>query len=173
MGGVDLANQYRAAYETHKSVFRSWFCIFTALLDIVIVNSYRMSRLAAEKRGVPRNRLPEHAIFRETLFRQLFKFSDSPQIQMLSRRWHAKPPPSRTRTRGLHEWETRPKRSGCIQCRIDIGEEKKKITLGQPVIHIPHKTIAGRATATFKGCKQCKVPICTSGDCWKRFHLKS
>ena len=40
MGGIDLANQFWAIYEMHKTVFRSWFCMFMALLDIVIVNSY-------------------------------------------------------------------------------------------------------------------------------------
>jgi hypothetical protein len=27
IGGIDLVHQYRAAYKTYKSVFRSWFCI--------------------------------------------------------------------------------------------------------------------------------------------------
>ena len=40
MGGVDLINQYRATYETHKSIRRSWFCVLLALLDIIVVNSY-------------------------------------------------------------------------------------------------------------------------------------
>ena len=47
MGGVDLINQYRAAYKTHKSIRRSWFYILLALLDIIIVNSYRISYIAA------------------------------------------------------------------------------------------------------------------------------
>ena len=47
MRGVDLINQYRAAYETHKSIRRSWFYILLAFLDITVVNSYRISYIAA------------------------------------------------------------------------------------------------------------------------------
>ena len=28
MGGVDLANQFREAYETHKPTFRNWWPLF-------------------------------------------------------------------------------------------------------------------------------------------------
>jgi Transposase IS4 len=51
IGGVDLVNQYRAAYETYKSIRRSWFCILLALIDIIVVNSYRISYLAALERS--------------------------------------------------------------------------------------------------------------------------
>jgi Transposase IS4 len=85
MGGVDLANQYRAEYKTHKPVFRSWFCLFTALLDIVIVNCYRLSYEAAKSRSVPITKLPEQAKFRERLFRQLFAYALHPTIQLAHR----------------------------------------------------------------------------------------
>jgi hypothetical protein len=173
MGGVDLANQLRAAYETHKSVFRSWFCIFTALLDIIIVNCYRISYLAAVQRGVPTTKLPEHADFRERLFMKLFAYASHPTIQMTRRAWHSKPPPIRIRARGTHEWGKRSKRGGCIQCRIDIGEEKRLLSMGLPVINIPHKDQSGRATATLYGCTQCNVALCKTRDCWERFHSKN
>ena len=40
MRGVDLINQYRAAYETHKPIRRNWFYILLTFLDIIVVNSY-------------------------------------------------------------------------------------------------------------------------------------
>ena len=42
MRDVDLVNQYRITYEMHKSIRRSWFYILLVLLDISIVNSYRI-----------------------------------------------------------------------------------------------------------------------------------
>ena len=43
MRDVDLVNQYRTAYETYKLIRRSWFCILLILLNISVVNSYRIS----------------------------------------------------------------------------------------------------------------------------------
>jgi hypothetical protein len=28
MGGIDLTNQYRVAYETHRTTFRNWWPLF-------------------------------------------------------------------------------------------------------------------------------------------------
>jgi hypothetical protein len=40
MGGVDLANQFREAYETHRPTFRTWWPLFYWLIDVACVNSY-------------------------------------------------------------------------------------------------------------------------------------
>ena len=40
---VNLVNQYRTMYETYKLIRKSWFCILLILLDILIVNNYRIS----------------------------------------------------------------------------------------------------------------------------------
>lgn len=84
-----------------------------------------------------------------------------------------RPPAIRIRATGLHEWENRSKRIGCIQCRIDIAEEKKLQTQGLPVINIPHKDRSGGATVASRGCKQCNVALCVTRDCWDRFHAKA
>ena len=42
MGGVDLANQFREAYETHKPTFRNWWPLFYWLIDVACVNAYRL-----------------------------------------------------------------------------------------------------------------------------------
>jgi hypothetical protein len=169
MGGVDLANQYRASYETHKTVFRSWFCIFTALLDIIIVNAYRISYIAAQQRGVSPNKLPKHVDFRRKLYIQLFSYSSDPTIQR--GRQIERAPPLKSRVTGLHEWTIRAKRTGCLQCRIDIGATKKLRSQGLPVVYKPHTVgIVGRATVTNRGCKQCDVALCVRRGCWERFH---
>jgi len=171
MGGVDLANQYRAAYETHKNVFRSWFCIFTALLDIVIVNCYRLSYVAAMQRNIPPNRLSKQATFRETLFQQLFAFSSHSTIQR-RRYMQRHPPPIRNRAVGLHEWGNRATQQCCMQCRIEIAAAKKLRSQGLSVTNPPHTDSAGRATKSSRGCIQCDVPLCIRRGCWERFHAK-
>jgi hypothetical protein len=45
MGGVDLANQFREAYKTHKPSFRNWWPLFYWLIDVAVVNSYRLYKL--------------------------------------------------------------------------------------------------------------------------------
>jgi len=45
MGGVDLANQFRESYETHRPTFRTWWPLFYWLVDVACVNSYRLYRL--------------------------------------------------------------------------------------------------------------------------------
>ena len=42
MGGVDLVNQFRAAYETHRAICRNWWPLFYWLIDVAYVNAYRL-----------------------------------------------------------------------------------------------------------------------------------
>jgi Transposase IS4 len=45
MGGVDLANQFREAYETHKPTLRNWWPLFYWLIDVACINAYRLHHL--------------------------------------------------------------------------------------------------------------------------------
>jgi hypothetical protein len=49
MGGVDLANQYRESYETHKPTLRTWWPLFYWLIDVACINAYRLHQLHANK----------------------------------------------------------------------------------------------------------------------------
>jgi hypothetical protein len=40
MGRVDIANQLRAAYETHRKAQGSWWPLFYWCLDTALVNAY-------------------------------------------------------------------------------------------------------------------------------------
>jgi hypothetical protein len=42
MGGVDLANQYRELYKTHKPTLRTWWPLFYWLIDVTCINVYRL-----------------------------------------------------------------------------------------------------------------------------------
>jgi hypothetical protein len=166
-GGVDLANQYRAGYETHKSAWRSWFCIFTAMLDIIVVNCYRISYVVAEQRGIPKGQRPTHAAFRKRLFNSLSLFLQPFRLVMWSVRNFAIFDTTRL---SLHEWVTHGKKTGCIQCRIDVAEEKKLLKESKEVTFTAKKDSNGRATLTMRGCKQCNVALCVTRGCWERYH---
>jgi hypothetical protein len=43
MGGVDIANQLRAVYETHHKAWNSWRPLLYWCLDTALVNTYQIS----------------------------------------------------------------------------------------------------------------------------------
>jgi Transposase IS4 len=45
IGGVDLANQYREPYETHKPTYRTWWPLFYWLINVCCINAYRLYQL--------------------------------------------------------------------------------------------------------------------------------
>ena len=139
--------------------------MFTVLLDIVIVNSYWISKLAAHQRGVPQNQLPEHANFCEQLFNQFFEFSSHPLIQTSCHRGSAKVSPIKSRIIGLHDWEHRPKMTGCMQYCMDMAEAKRLKSQKLPVNYIPHTDQSKRALMSKQGCKQCNVALCITQNC--------
>src|SRR5204863_8438328 len=76
MGGVDIANQYRAAFTTlqHRNN-RYWKLLFYWLLDIALVNSYPLSKviqgLVIEKPKLRRH----HRRFQEVLAKALMAYT--------------------------------------------------------------------------------------------------
>ena len=42
IGGINLINQFREAYETYKPIFRTWQPLFYQLINIAYVNAYRL-----------------------------------------------------------------------------------------------------------------------------------
>ena len=45
MGGVDIANQLRESFETHKATQRTQQSLFYWLIDVTVINSYRLYRV--------------------------------------------------------------------------------------------------------------------------------
>jgi hypothetical protein len=50
MGGVDLANQFKEAYETHRPTLRNWWPLFYWLIDVAYINAYKLYRLHVGER---------------------------------------------------------------------------------------------------------------------------
>jgi hypothetical protein len=64
--GVDIANQLREAYETHKATRRNWWPFFYWLINVVVINSYCLYQVYV------RNESPlTHLEFRTALYTTL------------------------------------------------------------------------------------------------------
>jgi hypothetical protein len=152
MGGVDLANQFRESYETHKPTFRNWWPLFYWLIDLACVNSYRLYQLhTVDERPLT------HLQFRIELYCKLLGFSEKAKLYSLrmglggKRVFNPEAP-------HLHYWEQRP-RGTCAWC---LYKQRCQKVLG--------KAIEGRAKRSIGGCVFCDVHLCKVGECWMRFH---
>jgi hypothetical protein len=72
MGSVDIANQYRAAYEVHRMTNCTWFPLLDFFLDAAIVNAYRTQYIYKQQEQA---NLPSQLAFRENLYQELFLFT--------------------------------------------------------------------------------------------------
>ena len=77
MGGVDLANQFREAYETHRPTLRNWWPLFYWLIDVAYINTYRLYRLHVGERPLT------HLQFRTELYYKLLEYSIKAKLRSL------------------------------------------------------------------------------------------
>ncbi|EDN11160.1 predicted protein [Histoplasma mississippiense (nom. inval.)] len=75
MNGVDLANQYQAAYTSHRVTYHTWLSILYWLIDSAAINAYRLQYLYMKQQGIPVKDLPSHISFHEKLYQELFEFT--------------------------------------------------------------------------------------------------
>ena len=156
MGGVDLANQYREAYEVHRTTQRNWWPLFYWLIDVTCVNAYRLYYLYNIQQG---QKPLEHKEFRIELYTKLFNYSSQAKLHQLRVGLGGK------RVFGpelahLHYWTKRATRSSCAWC---LYESRCNKVLG--------KGIKGPVKHSLGGCIFCNVALCQEGQCWARFHL--
>jgi hypothetical protein len=76
MGGVDLANQLREAYKTHRPTSRTWWPLFYWLIDVACINAYRLHVLHMEEPLT-------HLQFRILLYCKLLEYSERAKIRRL------------------------------------------------------------------------------------------
>ena len=77
MGGVDIADQHRQAYDVQRRACRNWLPNFYWLLDHTVINAYKIgiNRDAWTSKG------RQHHDFRTRLYQELFDFSSKAQQQ--------------------------------------------------------------------------------------------
>ena len=157
MGGVDLANQFQAAYETHRTTFQSWWPIFFWLIDAAIVNAYRIQCIKLEELHTPKKDIPSQLKFRESLYQQLFKFSSSSTPIYKEQ----KLPLTHFNNDLQHVWEQRPTRTSCAWCCFKLGIERKSSVQRRVMQELDKKDKKDkRAPRSTSGCKVCDVPLC-------------
>ena len=155
MGGVDLANQFREAYETHRATQRNWWALFYWLLDMACINAYRLYLLhTTEERPL------NHLQFRIELYCKLLAYSTKVQLTQLYADLGGKRC-FNSDLQYIHYWGKLLKRNICTWCTY---EWKRQKVLGNSVQQ-PSKR-------SFGGCVFCNVTLCREGDCWARFHQR-
>jgi hypothetical protein len=153
IGGVDLANQFRESYETHRPTCRTWWPLFYWLIDVACINAYRLYRLSTTV-----ERPFTHLQFRTELYCKLLGYSERAKLQSLrvslgGRRVF------NPDFQHLHYWEKRPKQGTCTWCSYQLKLAK-----------LLNKGIKGTAKQSLGGYVFCNVPLCRVGECWARYH---
>jgi hypothetical protein len=153
IGGIDLANQFRESYETHKPTLRTWWPLFYWLIDVACINAYRLHQLHMNKRALT------HLQFRIELYCKLLRFSERAKLQSLQIELGGKRVFSPD-LQYLHYWEKRPKAT-CAWCSY--------ISRCQKVLG---KVVKGQAKRSYSSCIfcNCNINLCKEGECWTRYH---
>jgi hypothetical protein len=159
MGGVDLANQFREAYELHRTTLRTWWPLFYWLIDVVCVNAYRLYVLYTTEHNL-KTPLLSHRQFRTELYYKLLGYSvavQQIQLQMTlpGQRAFGSDLPY------LHVLVRMP-RAACVWCFYKL---KSNRILGIQDQKAPKKS--------YFGCQFCNVQLCKEGSCWGEFHLNN
>ena len=152
MNSVNLANQYRQAYDTQKIAYRIWIPLLHWVLDQAAINAYKLA-------SVGEAWLESHVEFRRELYRKLLDHS-----KLLE--------PQRWREPGPHNWVVRPKRQSCAMCckkeklRKKVLEQHRdsgiELLIAQPKVKRPEKS--------WSGCDFCDVPLCKTSSCFEDWH---
>jgi hypothetical protein len=150
MGGVDIANQLRAAFTTlHHQNYRYWKPLFHWLLDIALVNSYLLAKAITLKLKHHR----DHRRFQEALAKALMAYGKAPE----------------------HNQILRPTKAYCAYCRSNQLNWQPKIQQ-QRHFGVDITNIGGGSGGQFRGsqtrwgCTKCNIALCKIGDCWRLWH---
>jgi hypothetical protein len=156
MGGINIANQLRESFETHRATQRNWWPLFYWLIDVIVINSYRLYQVHMAELG--QKSILSHVEFRTSLYVFLFDFSQSAKIYRLQLDLGGK----RLFGDGLnhiHQKVKKTEANPCAWCAYQIQYQR---LIGQP--------LPKRASRSRFGCSFCEVALCQNTDCWERYH---
>ena len=154
MNGVDIANQMRSNYETHRKALRNWWPLFYWILDTAIVNAFCISKLWRKEAGLP---ALSHHSFRTAIFTELLQSAFKKESALLGKRARDLPDP-------VEDHQHKPlriTRQSCDWCKCQYNKAKQQ---GQ--------ALPKQVPKTYFSCKTCKVPLCKPGtrSCWADYH---
>ena len=156
MGGVDLANQFRESYETHRITLRVWWPLFYWLIDVACINAYRLYQLYQVQLG---GKPFSHLEFRVQLINRLLEYSMQAklrylQINMGGQRLFS---PEFSNIHCQIRYITP---ANCAWCSY-ILKRQKIINKG---------AIIKRVKRSRGGCGFCNIALCIKGGCWSSYH---
>jgi hypothetical protein len=155
MGGIDIANQYRASYHTQRRSLHNWWPLFYWILNTAINNAYILQCTWRKER---KEKLQESLDFRHNLLENLLNWipnQESETAYQLAKH-------QQKQSTGLHP---------CAWC--------KHIRASQmPLQQISDSQLNARWTKqTRYQCKECNVSLCQredlmgiENDCWNQYH---
>lgn len=171
MNAVDRADQLRSYYTTTRAHFKGWKSLWHWLLDLSVVNAYRLSRTQPD---APNYRQARQFDFRQRLIVQIMAISE----RTFSKASTNLPPLPQAvcAIQSGHEITQGSKWRLCKACtatgRTAIAGTKRK-ALGE----ISQNTLRNgdrvkRPPRTTWGCEICQIPLCNREECWNE-HLEA
>lgn len=155
MGGVDIANQLRESYEAHRASLRNWWPLFYWLIDVTVINSYRLYITVMEQLGI--SKLTSHREFRTCIYMSLFSFATNAKLAHLRESLGGKRGFFSTDLK-IH-FRVKGGQKQCVWCMYLLQRAKLKGEKG-----------GGAIKRTRSECSFCKVALCTEGRCWSDYH---
>ena len=181
MNGVDVINQFRCYYDTQRVHLKIWKFLWHFLLNITIVNSYKIINTIELRLYAEFRKHGSHRLFRMELIQELydyftriaslfegFKHYKKQKLAQLVRRV-----PSIEHGIRVQLSENR---HYCVLCLIS-HRNARKITARKPLENLSLNSILAekrrqRCFLTSLGCRLCRMYICKSITCWRE-HLEA
>jgi hypothetical protein len=154
MGGVDIANRYRADFTTLRPKnYHYWKPLFHWLLDIVLANSYLLAKTSHTPRIGESKDYYSYRRHLDLLYKALMRYHEAPE----------------------HNQVLRLTSTYCAYCRKNKNWEPKQQgrarAFGTNITNITG-SLRGRirGSRTEWGCAECNISLCKIGDCWRLWH---
>ena len=167
INGVDVADQLRSYYSTKRTHIKGWKSIWSWLLDVSIINAYRLSRTQPDP---PIYRHARQFEFRQQLIVQILQISE----RIVAKQSTTLPPIGELARPGdAHEHINRGRGNlGLCKACEAAGRSAQESTKRKPLEELSNNTVRNRqrrkrASRTAWACSKCDIPICGSGPCWE------
>ncbi len=173
MGGVDIADQHRAAFKTQRKALRNWLPYWYWMIDHAIINAFKIGVHAPGKYWTNR----QHRDFRTRLYQVLFQFQLSGEVaRKTSMLGNERLNRYTQHTYVIFTSLPHP----CAWCshmksletsRSRTPSPKKRCFGDEINTNIPTASMA-RSRRVRGGCMECRVYLCAlkQWDCWWRWH---
>jgi hypothetical protein len=169
MGGVDIADQYRARFCVQQRTQRNWLALFYWLLDTTIINAFllsEMQRKATTTNADAKKVRSTHLAFREDLVQGLITPYKATMQRVYITQNTPLPVSRFDLPAELHQKAKLQSTRKCLFCRWMHSQHKEMMQ--KHFFTIGGTNSAIRVTQTKNYCSHCQVSLCTK--CFESFH---